>query len=119
MDKKEYIISIRIDETMKEAIIKHANNERRSLSQYIYLLIEDALLNKGELLKPKFIIEQQILKHIKITEGSLLKKQWSFYFCNSDIKEKNILRKKDIQKKERKYNKKKKSIKEKINQRLK
>lgn len=46
--KKDFIISIRVDELMKSHIEKHAKNARRSVSDYLYLLLEREMLNNGE-----------------------------------------------------------------------
>ena len=54
-EKKDYIISIRINESLKDALIKHANKERRSLSQYIYLLLENKMLDEGEIIQAIYI----------------------------------------------------------------
>ena len=56
-EKKDMIISIRINESLKDALIKHANKERRSLSQYIYLLLESAMLDRGEIIKALYMKE--------------------------------------------------------------
>lgn len=56
-EKKDLIVSIRINESMKDALIKNANKERRSLSQYIYLLLEDAMMDRGEIIKALYMKE--------------------------------------------------------------
>ena len=57
MDKKNNVIHLRIDDTLKSILEKHAEQEQRSLTNYIYKVLYNAMLNDGELLKPQFNID--------------------------------------------------------------
>ena len=57
MDKKNNVIHLRIDDTLKAILEKHADQEQRTLTNYIYKVLYDAMLNDGELLKPQFNID--------------------------------------------------------------
>lgn len=47
MEKKTETITIRIDAEMKKLLEKVASQDRRKLSQYVYILIENDLMAKG------------------------------------------------------------------------
>ena len=47
MEKKTETITIRIDAEMKQLLEKVASQDRRKLSQYVYILIENDLMEKG------------------------------------------------------------------------
>ena len=54
-EKKDYTISVRITESMYKALVKHAQEEKRYLSQYIYLILENECLQRGDITQPLFI----------------------------------------------------------------
>ena len=43
--KRDFIVSIRLDATMKKHIEEHAKRERRTISDYLYLLLEKEIKN--------------------------------------------------------------------------
>ena len=60
MDKKNNVIHLRIDDTLKATLERHAEQERRPLTNYIYSLLANAMTEKGELVKPVFTISERI-----------------------------------------------------------
>ena len=60
MDKKTNVIHLRIDDNLKELLERNAEQERRPLTNYIYLILAEAMTNKGELVKPVFTISERI-----------------------------------------------------------
>lgn len=58
MEKKTNVIHLRIDDRLKELLEQHAQQERRSLTNYIYFLLAETMSEKGELIKPVFPIER-------------------------------------------------------------
>ena len=59
MEKKTDILSIRIDEQLKKVLELYAAQDRRTVSQFVYLLIEKELLNRGAVLPVAFMPELQ------------------------------------------------------------
>lgn len=57
MDKKNNVIHLRIDDNLKELLERNAEREQRTLTNYIYKVLYDKMLNDGELLKPQFNID--------------------------------------------------------------
>ena len=53
--KRDFIVSIRLDATMKKHIEEHAKRERRTVSDYLYLLLENEMLNSGEVVPCVFL----------------------------------------------------------------
>lgn len=60
MEKKTNVIHLRIDDRLKELLEQHAEQERRTLTNYIYSLLANAMTEKGELVKPVFAISERI-----------------------------------------------------------
>ena len=60
MDKKNNVIHLRIDDNLKELLERNAEQERRPLTNYIYMILADAMIEKGELVKPVFAISERI-----------------------------------------------------------
>lgn len=54
MEKKTETITIRIDAEMKSKLEEVAARDRRTLSQYVYLLIEGNLLDNGCIIPCQF-----------------------------------------------------------------
>lgn len=50
MNKKTETISVRVPAEVLKILIDEANKDRRKVSNYLYLIIEDYLLNKGYIL---------------------------------------------------------------------
>ena len=60
MDKKNNVIHLRIDDNLKAILEKHAEQECRPLTNYIYMILADAMTEKGELVKPVFTINERV-----------------------------------------------------------
>lgn len=60
MDKKTNVIHLRIDDNLKELLERNAEQERRPLTNYIYMILAEAMTEKGELVKPVFAISERI-----------------------------------------------------------
>lgn len=53
-EKKTNYINIRIDDTLKNLLEEKAAAENRSLSNYIYLLLNREMMNQGETVRAVF-----------------------------------------------------------------
>lgn len=60
MEKKNNVIHLRIDDNLKQLLERNAQQERRTLTNYIYMILADAMTEKGELVKPVFSISERI-----------------------------------------------------------
>lgn len=60
MEKKTNVIHLRIDDNLKNLLEEHAQQERRTLTNYIYFLLAETMSEKNELVKPIFAISERI-----------------------------------------------------------